>query len=127
MVDKIFNHHQNNKPIQRVTAANVLPVHNQPGAPQSFEKMLDEAGDIKFSAHARKRVESRNIQLEISDFSKINEAINKAATKGAKNSVLLMGKAAFIVNVKNRTVVTAVNKENLKDSIFTYIDSVIIT
>ena len=57
----------------------------------------------------------------------ISDAINKAATKGAKNSVLLMDKAALVVSVKNKTIITAVHPKELKGSIFTNIDSVIIT
>ena len=81
--------------------------------------------DLKISSHAQKRMESRNIDLSPQDFVKMQEAIQKARDKGSKESLILTDKAAFVVSVKNNTVITAVDRESLKENVFTNIDSTI--
>ena len=81
---------------------------------------------IKFSGHAQTRLQSRQITLSDSDVARLGQAMTKAATKGAKDSLLLMDKTAFVVSVANRTVITAVASDALKENIFTNIDSAMI-
>lgn len=57
---------------------------------------------------------------------RIESAVQKAAGKGAKDTLLLADNSALIVNVKNNTVVTVMDKNNLKDNVFTNIDSTIV-
>ncbi len=68
----------------------------------------------------------RNIGLEPQQLAKLNQAVEKAAQKGARESLVLMNDVAFIVSIKNRTVVTAVDGQNLKENVFTNIDSAVI-
>ena len=82
--------------------------------------------ELKFSAHARSRLNSRGIELSAEDIVKMQEAISKAGKKGSKESLVVTDKAAFVVSVKNNTVITAVDKESLKENIFTNIDSTIL-
>lgn len=82
--------------------------------------------DVKFSAHAQSRMISRNIELSSKDLQQLSDAINRAGEKGAKESLILLKDTAFIVNVNNRTVVTAVDGENLEENVFTNIDSAVI-
>jgi flagellar operon protein len=89
---------------------------------QIFQEELDK---IKFSNHALKRLETRNIQLSDSDINKIQNAVDKAEQKGAKNSLVMMEDTAFIVNIPNRTVVTTMPIKDESDNIFTNIDSVV--
>ncbi len=84
------------------------------------------AKSLKFSHHAQNRLESRNIQLSESDVKSLSDAVDRANEKGSQDSLLLMKNVAFIVNVKNRTVVTAVDGENLNDNVFTNIDSAVL-
>ena len=84
------------------------------------------ANELKFSAHARSRLNSRGIELSAEDIVKMQEAISKASKRGSKESLVVTDKAAFVVSVKNNTVITAVDKESLKESIFTNIDSTIL-
>jgi flagellar operon protein len=56
----------------------------------------------------------------------LKDAVNRAEAKGAKESLILMDRLALVVSVKNRTVITAVDDQNLKDNIFTNIDSAVI-
>ncbi len=84
-----------------------------------------ELEKIKFSSHAAKRLEARNINLTDADLNKLKTAINKAERKGAKDSLVMMDRTAFIVNVPNRTVITAMEISEKEDNIFTNIDSVV--
>lgn len=52
--------------------------------------------------------------------------VEKAAAKGAKESLVLVDNAALVVSIKNRTVITAVDKDSLKDNVFTNIDSAVV-
>ena len=89
-----------------------------------FKQELDK---IKFSNHALKRLENRNIQLSDQAINKIQDAVQKAESKGAKDSLVMMDNTAFIVNVPNRTVVTALPVGESNENIFTNIDSVVFT
>jgi len=93
----------------------------------SFESIFEtELNKLKFSNHASKRLESRNIQLSETEMGKLNEAVGKAENKGAKDSLVMMNNTAFIVNVPNRTVVTAMPIGNeAEENVFTNIDSVV--
>lgn len=88
---------------------------------------LANAGQIKVSAHAQKRMQERNIILDSEDWHKINDAMNRAQAKGANNSLLIHGELAFIVSVKNRTMVSAIDEESMREHVFTNIDSAVIT
>jgi flagellar operon protein len=96
----------------------------------SFEDMLKDQiyknSEIKFSKHAESRLESRNIQITDERKEKLNEAINKANEKNVKDSLVMLDDLAFVVNVKNKTVVTVLNKDEMKDNVFTNIDGAVI-
>jgi flagellar operon protein len=89
-----------------------------------FQKELSK---IKFSGHAIKRLEARNIKLSESELDKIESALQRAETKGAKDSLIMMDDKAFIVNIPNKTVITAMNVNEEFENIFTNIDSVVFT
>ncbi|AJA47892.1 flagellar operon protein [Clostridium pasteurianum DSM 525 = ATCC 6013] len=78
------------------------------------------------SKHAEQRLSSRNISFNEQDMKNINEAINKAEQKGARNSLILYKDVALITSIKNRTVITAVDKNSAKDNVFTNVDSVVL-
>lgn len=95
--------------------------------PEEFQKVLDQQiGQLKFSQHAQQRLNARNIRLSTQQIAQLNSAVDKAAAKGAKESLILMQDLAFVVSVKNKTVITAVDGANLKDNVFTNIDSAVI-
>ena len=92
----------------------------------SFDAIFkQELEKVKFSNHALKRLESRNIQLSDNDLSKIQNAVEKAEAKGSKDSLVMMDKTAFIVNIPNKTVVTEIEVAGSNESVFTNIDSVV--
>ncbi len=82
-------------------------------------------GELKFSAHAKARLQSRSIELSPDDLVKMQEALQKVSAKGSKESLILTDKAAFVVSVKNNTVITAVDRDSLRDNVFTNIDSTV--
>lgn len=99
------------------------------GVPQdrAFENILqEELRGLKFSKHAQDRLDSRSIRLNDADMASLQRAVTRAEEKGAKDSLVLLRDLAFIVSVKNRTVVTAVDGDHLKENVFTNIDSAVI-
>jgi flagellar operon protein len=92
---------------------------------QSFQQIFNDKM-VRFSHHAEQRLEQRGIQLQPEQMAKIESAIDKAAAKGAKDSLILFKDMAFIVNVKNRTIVTALDSASMQDNVFTQIDSAVV-
>ena len=81
---------------------------------------------LKFSKHASSRLQDRNIELSESQIDRLNAGMQKAGEKGINESLVLMDQMAFIVNVKNNTVITALNDQEMKENVFTNIDGAII-
>ncbi|MEZ0392299.1 MAG: TIGR02530 family flagellar biosynthesis protein [Pseudobdellovibrionaceae bacterium] len=82
--------------------------------------------DVKFSNHAVERMQTRGISFNKGDLERLNEAVSRAAAKGSKDTLVLMNDSALIVSVKNKTVVTVMDKTALKENVFTNIDSTIV-
>ena len=96
----------------------------------SFESLLKKQifdnSEVKFSKHATSRLETRNINLTDDQKLKLNDAINKANDKNVKDSLVLVDDIAFVVNVKDKTVVTVMNKDEMKENVFSNIDGAVI-
>ncbi len=93
----------------------------------AFENALqEELRGLTFTRHARERLAARNMQLNEADMTNLQQAVNRAAEKGAKDSLVLLRDMAFIVSVRNRTIVTAMDSEHMKENVFTNIDSAVI-
>ncbi len=82
--------------------------------------------DVRFSTHAKQRLEARGINLDEDDMEKLDEAMDKAEQKGAHNSLIVLKGNAFVVNIDNRTVVTALDSVSASKSVFTQIDSAVV-
>lgn len=82
--------------------------------------------ELKFSAHASSRLKSRNIEMTPDIMGKLEKAVEGAQNKGARDSLILVKDLAFIVNIPNKTVITAMDGESIKDNVFTNIDSTVI-
>lgn len=87
---------------------------------------LGEAGELKFSSHALDRIERRGISLDEQSLARLHGGVARAAAKGSRESLVLVDDTAFVVSVRNRTVVTAVDREHMKEQVFTNIDSAVI-
>jgi len=81
--------------------------------------------DVRFSHHAQKRLETRDIQLSPENVSRLSGAIDKAEKRGGKSSLVLVDDLAFVVNVRERLVVTAMDANHRGEGVFTQIDSVV--
>ena len=98
----------------------------------SFEQILkrnlksSENSELKFSKHASMRLMNRNIQLTQSQNERLENGVKAASEKGINESLVLVDSLAFIVNVPNRTVVTAMDQTETTSNIFTNIDGAVI-
>jgi flagellar operon protein len=91
-----------------------------------LKEKLDESKTLKFSKHAQGRLETRNIRLTEQQNQRLGEGVRKAQEKGVRDSLILCDNLAFVVSIKNQTVVTALNGEELKSNVFTNIDGAVI-
>ncbi len=106
------------------TRPSVAPKHNPSVPRDEFANLF--ADKLKLSGHAKTRLESRDIQLGAAEWQRVLGGVDKAAAKGSRESLVLLDDVALVVSVKNRTVITAVDRANLKDNVFTNIDSAVV-
>ena len=92
----------------------------------SFEDVLRQQQQLKFSKHASQRLESRNISLSEEQNARLEDGVEQAHAKGIKDSLVLVDSLAFIVNVPSKTVVTAMDQTETQSNIFTNIDGAVI-
>ncbi|MCR5032842.1 MAG: flagellar protein [Lachnospiraceae bacterium] len=90
------------------------------------QEQLLESSSLKFSKHAAGRLQERSIELTEGQISRLQEAAQKAGAKGIQESLVLVDQLAFIVNVPNNTVVTAMDQTETDTNIFTNIDGAVI-
>jgi len=93
---------------------------------RAFQEAIRDARSVAFSAHARERMARRGIDLTSADEDRIGRAVDQAAAKGARESLLLMDNCALVVSVAHRRVITVVPTRELDDAVFTNIDSAVI-
>ncbi len=91
----------------------------------SFADTLAEVQGVRFSNHAKNRMEHRNINLGDDGLTRLAQAVDKAEKRGGNASLVLVDDLAFIVNVRERLVVTALDTDHRGDGVFTQIDSVV--
>ena len=104
-------------------------VQENSGAGSFAEQLRDKLGnkEVEFSSHAIRRLESRQIDVSENDrIERLNRGVELAAEKGSEESLILVDSTAFIVSVKNNTVITTVSADDLKGNVFTNIDSAVI-
>jgi flagellar operon protein len=98
----------------------------------SFADVLKDASKtsgsepLHFSKHALERVQRRGIPLDPTTLGRLQDGVGRAAGKGSRDSIVLVDGTAFVVSVNNRTVVTAVSPEHMREHVFTNIDSAVI-
>jgi flagellar operon protein len=98
-------------------------------APQPAVSFRDILGSkietpVQFSKHASLRLNDRNICLTGEQIDRVAEGIGRAGEKGIRDSLVLVDDVALVVNVKSRTVITAINQ--LADNVFSNIDGAVI-
>ena len=93
----------------------------------SFEEVLNsKKTELKFSKHADARLSERNIRLSEEQLERLNMGARKADAKGIGESLMIMDDLAFIVNIRNNTVVTAIDSRSSEENVFTNIDGAVI-
>ena len=97
---------------------------------RSFSEVLSEtikqSSEVNFSKHAVKRAAEHNIELNDENLSRLNEGVKIASEKNLEEPLILVGSTAFLVNIRNNTVITAVDSSNMKGNVFTNIDGTVI-
>ena len=92
-----------------------------------LRSMLESSSQVQFSNHAIKRLESREIDVTENDrLERLNRGVELAAQKGCGQSLILVDSTAYIVSVENNKVITTVSQDDLKENVFTNIDSTVI-
>ena len=127
MVDGLRNIHVHPVGVGRAGQESAKAARAQ-GAGPAFSQLLEQQlrQPVKLSAHAEARLRSSRIELTKEDMARLEGAIDKVAAKGGRESLVLLGDLALVVSVKNRTVITAVAPDRLKENVFTNIDSAVI-
>ncbi|MFA7237463.1 MAG: hypothetical protein WC058_11410 [Phycisphaeraceae bacterium] len=109
----------------------------QPRSPieqQSFDEILRNAeaetsgggGEpVRISGHAQQRLDQMGVSLDEGQMRALEEATDRAASKGANESLMLMDRLGLIVNIRNRTVITALSEQRMRQGIVTQIDSTV--
>ena len=90
------------------------------------QKTGEVSSEIRFSKHASNRLADRNLTLSENQLSRLSEGLRRAGEKGIKESLVMVDQLAFIVNVPNNTVITAMDQAQAKENIFTNIDGAVI-
>ncbi|WP_397537516.1 TIGR02530 family flagellar biosynthesis protein [Rummeliibacillus pycnus] len=95
---------------------------------QSFSELLAEqtTKQLKVSKHASNRLQERNIHIDDYQWERITNKVFEAKSKGVNDSLVLTNNAALIVSAKNATVITAMDRHEAQDQLFTNIDGTIV-
>jgi flagellar operon protein len=99
----------------------------KPNGPSFADVLGEKAGTVQLSGHAKARIERRGIELGSDTLARLQHGVDRAAAKGSRESVVFVDDVAFVVSVKARTVITAVDRSSMRDHVFTNIDSAVIS
>ncbi len=103
---------------------NNLPIGNSFG--EILDKLQNQTEEVKFSKHAANRLNDRNIELTAEQKERLSQGMKQASEKGINDSLIMVDQLAFIVNVPNNTVVTALDSTENSSNVFTNIDGAVI-
>jgi len=106
-------------------SANTARTVNGETFQEILNRQITNSNQVSFSKHANQRTEERNIQISQTDLSRLSDACSKAEEKGIKDALVMMNDSAFIVNAQNRVVITVMDKNELKNNVFTNIDGAV--
>lgn len=113
-------------PIGGVDALKKQTLPTAPKTKSGFQELFEaELSNIKFSAHAKARISSREIDITNEEIVKLQEAISNAQMKGGRESLVVFPDKSFLVSIPNRTIITVFSNDKLEDKVITNIDSVV--
>jgi flagellar operon protein len=110
----------------RASRAAAAPPADGPSFAQVLARQAGATEPPHFSRHALDRLSQRGIQLTQPTVDRLTGGVARAASKGSRDSVVFVDNTAFVVSVKNNTVITAVDSEHMREQVFTNIDSAVI-
>ena len=110
----------------RNTHADKIEMSGEKSFKEMFSQELATDRSLSFSKHAHQRLYSRGITINEEKLNAIADAVDKAEEKGSRETLILSDETAFVVSIKNRTVITAFDKENLREGVVTSIDSAVV-
>lgn len=122
-------------PIRSEACSRTLPTSppravSSPAASSSFADVLtaavDQQSGVRFSAHARDRMAQRGIAFSEDETARIGRALDAAAAKGGRSSLVILDQCALVASVPNRTVITVAPVQELGEAVFTNIDSAVV-
>jgi flagellar operon protein len=113
-------------PIGSPRPAQRTPAIGGEGFDRVLRREVERQAPVKFSAHALSRLADRNLRVGPEEQSRLEGAVTRAEKKGSRDALVLMDDVALIVSVKNRTVVTAMDRAQLKENVITNIDSTVL-
>ncbi len=116
-------------PITSAIPPNSKVVKNGQNSNTNFKDILKnrvQSQELKVSKHANSRLAERNITIDQMTWDRINKKLSEAKQKGIKDSLVLVGDAALVVNADNHTVITAMNRHEASEHIFTNINGAIV-
>lgn len=121
-----MNHYIHPLHQQSLTKTNVQQkIQSKPEA-KSFQEVLAHVTELKVSKHAKSRLVERNIQIDDAKWQQINDKVLEAKEKGVTDALVVVDEATLIVSAENNTVITALNKADANNKIFTNINGTII-
>jgi flagellar operon protein len=87
---------------------------------------IEKNSEVNFSNHAIKRAVDHNMDITDDELSRLNEGVRLASEKNLDDTLILVGEKAFVVSVKNNTVITTVNNNSIQGNVFTNINGAVI-
>ena len=129
-VDSLLTRLQQIQPVGSPTGVPAAKPSNNKQKSEQFGQLLEQtvrdSQPITFSSHAQNRLQYRQISLTDPQVARLEKGVTSAADKGAESSLVMLDNLAFIVSVRNRTVVTALDQAQTNSHVFTHIDSAVI-
>jgi len=127
MSQSVFRSFQTQPLIQGDFKKKINSVQQQTNFANELRTVLEPKNEaLMISNHARQRLEQRGININKVQWEQIGEKVQEAKKKGVKESLVLLNDAALIVSAKNNTVITAMNRAEASDQIFTNINGTIL-
>lgn len=122
-IEQLTDRYLNNKPVKENDTAGLS---FQDILKQKSLAGMENAGELRFSRHASERLANRSIKLSEEQLKRLSDGAKKAGQKGIRDSLVIVDELAFIVNVPNQTVVTAMDSTQTNENVFTNINGAVI-
>ncbi len=123
-IEQVTDQYLNRNSSNKLTNSNGLSFNDL--LSQALDLEIESTSELKFSKHATQRLDQRGIEMSAEQSERLETGVQMASEKGIKESLVIVDSLAFIVNIPNQTVVTAMDQEETTENIFTNIDGAVI-